>query len=761
MAPSRTVNPSSPPPQPAASASRPRPTAVLWFYALAASALLIVALRSSLPLLGTTFPGFFVLDNGILAAVYGGDWTGPRAGLPFDGGVLVAVEGEPFAGGRALLEKAAGRPPGQIIHYRVEHRGTHHEFAVPTMQLGGRAFLQTFGSYLFLASTLLLIGGIALWLRPDRLTARSLAATLGAVGGIFALALDHMAGYRWIGAYHVFEGLAPAAILHLALVFPRERLRPSARFRLLVGVTALLAVATGVEFAIFYERPPLAWRWDAGGYLLMAALGIAMIASFAESLARGRDPGERTRAALVFTGGLVGFLLPAAALFAFFLLGVDVSTIWWTPFLAVFALFLLYAIVRHDLLEAERVVRVGVGYVLATAGMLIAYAVSLALLSRLVWPGAERSPIASFLLVLAVAVSFEPLRRRVQVGIDRVFYRSRVDVARVLEESSLDLVALETEAEIALYLEMLLAETLGCAWVRVELDSPGNPGSEAVLFEPVLFRSERLGAIACGVKRSGAPFSAAELDLVHGLAAQTALAVHNVRTLRDLRAAQQRLLHAERLAAVGEFAGAVAHGIRNPLAGIRAAAQVAHLRASSGELAVESLANVLAEADRLDHRIRSLLDFSRPYQLRLGRVDVGELLATVCRSLADRAAAQGVAIERAGATARIEADADYLDEALLELGLNALRAMPEGGTLGIECESAQDHVIVDVVDTGAGVPEGVRDRVFDLFFTTRPEGSGVGLPTVKKIVELHGGRIALVRSDPGGRRFRIVLPRAS
>ncbi len=733
---------------------------LLWLYLLAASALMTVALRSSLPLLGTSFPGFLVLDNGILAAVYGNDWTGPRAGLPFDGGVLVAIDGEPFAGGRALLGQAASSIPGHVFHYRVIHNGALREFAVPTMRLDGRAFLQTFGSYLFIASTLLLIGGVALLIRPDRLTARSLAATLGAVGGIFALALDHMAGYRWIGAYHAFAGLAPAAILHLALVFPRERGSAVVRRRLLFGVTAFLAVGTGIKFAIFYERPELAWRWDAAGYLLMAALGIAMIASFADSLARGRDPGERTRAALVFTGGLVGFLLPAVALFAFFLLGVDVSTIWWTPFLALFALFLLYAIVRHDLLEAERVVRLGVGYVLATAGMLIAYAASLALLSRLVWPGAARSPIPSFVLVLAVAVSFEPLRRRVQVGIDRVFYRSRVDVARVLEEASSDLVALETEAEIAGYLESLLIETLGCAWARVALGADEDLVPGAALQEGVHFRKERLGAIACGVKRSGAPYSAAELDLVHGLAGQTALALHNARTLRDLRAAQERLLRTERLAAVGEFAGAVAHGIRNPLAGIRAAAQVAHMRASGGELAVESLANVLAEADRLDHRIRSLLDFSRPYQLRLQRLDLATLLATVRRSLADRAQAQGVALEVAAESVMIDGDPPYLEEALLELGFNALRAMPDGGTLGISLQRNGDTVVVEVVDTGGGVPEGVRDRVFDLFFTTRREGSGVGLPTVKKIVELHGGRIALERSDSAGSRFCIVLPSA-
>jgi len=118
-------------------------------------------------------------------------------------------------------------------------------------------------------------------------------------------------------------------------------------------------------------------------------------------------------------------------------------------------------------------------------------------------------------------------------------------------------------------------------------------------------------------------------------------------------------------------------------------------------------------------------------------------------------------LELASESAAVEADPAYLEEALLELGFNALRAMPDGGSLGIAMQVTEETVAVEVVDRGGGVPEGVRDRVFDLFFTTRREGSGVGLPTVRKIVELHGGRVALARSDSRGCVFRVVLPRAS
>jgi signal transduction histidine kinase len=730
---------------------------LLWTYALAAFALWLVSVRASLLLVDATFPGFLVLDNGILASVYARDWTGPRAGLPFDGGVVAEIDGRPFPGGRALYALAAAREPGATVAYAVARAGERRTFAVATMRFTWSDWAATFGAYLFVATTLLAIGGLALALRPDHLTARSLAATLGCVGALFALAVDHLTGYQLIRAYHVCEALAPAAILNLALVFPRERLRPAMRRRVVAAVALGLLAAAGAESWVFYDRPQLAWRWDAGIYSLMALLGLAMIASFAESLARGRDPAERTRAALVFTGGLFGFLLPAAALFAFFLLGVELPTTVWAPFLAVFALFLLYAIVRHDLLEAERVVRLGVGYALATVGMLLAYALVLSLLGRFVWAGTLRGPVASFLLVLAVAVSFEPLRQRVQKAIDRLFYRSHVDVARALEEASADLISLETERDIGAYVERLLGGELGTEWVRAGFGEDDRPPGGALLSAPVVFRSERLGFIACGAKRSGAPFSAAEMDLLAGLASQAALAVHHVRTLQALRAAQETLVRTERLAAVGQFAGAVAHGIRNPLAGIRAAAQVAHLRGTRGELALDSLSNVMSESDRLDHRIRSLLDFSRPFQLRKQTVDLGLLVESVRRSLATRGG-DGIAIRTDATHVVIDADPAYLEEALLELGNNALRAMPSGGALAIRVEIQPGAAVLRFEDTGGGVPDGARARLFDLFYTTHPDGTGIGLATVRKILELHGGEVELERSDASGSVFRVVLP---
>ena len=102
-------------------------------------------------------------------------------------------------------------------------------------------------------------------------------------------------------------------------------------------------------------------------------------------------------------------------------------------------------------------------------------------------------------------------------------------------------------------------------------------------------------------------------------------------------------------------------------------------------------------------------------------------------------------------------DPDFLEDALLELAANALRSMPDGGTLRLALAREDGGIVLRVGDSGAGVPEGVRDRLFEPFFTTRPEGTGIGLATVKKIIESHGGTIALESTGPAGSVFRIAL----
>lgn len=729
--------------------------------ALACAALAALIAADSARLVGRAFPGFLVWDNGTLVALHTADWTGPAAGLPLNGGRVVAVDGDPFAGGRELFDDVAAAGPGVVHEVRVHYEGREQTFRVAAMQFGWRDWVATFGNYLFNSLFFFAIGLVALVLRPDLAAARALATSMVLFGLLMVLAIDFVSAWRLVPLCQLVEAVTPAAFAGLALAFPAERLGAPLRRRVSAGLWLAFLGVGAANAWLFRREPELARGLTSAVYLSIAVVAFGMLASLAHALRRSPDVRERVQAAVVFAGALVAFLFPSLAVLAFFPLGWSFSFTWITSLLLFFPVSILYAIVRYDLLGAERFIRVTTGYAVASGAVLLAYAALATLLDRLVAPGAARSPASAFALLLGIAIAFDPIRRRTQRAVDRVFYRSVLDLGRVLEELGSELATLQDEGAIRAAAPTRLADALNLEWAAFA--PAGEPERDGVGHrELVAFRGETLGALLAGPKRSGAPWSAAERELARGIAAQLALALRNARSLEALREAQEALRRQERLAVIGEFAGAVAHGVRNPLAGIRAAAQMAREQASDAGLR-ETLEGLMREADRLDQRVRTLLEFSRPFEPRVRPTALAPVLRAVASALAGTATARGVALEtdEAQGLPPVAVDPDYLEEALLELGGNALRATPSGGVLAFSATAESRRVVVRVRDSGPGVPEGVRPRLFEPFFTTRADGTGMGLPTVRKVIERMGGAAVLESTGPGGTVFRLELPVAT
>jgi signal transduction histidine kinase len=718
--------------------------------------LMALVISDSSRLVNASFPGFLVWDNGTLVSFHTETWTGSRAGLPLNGGRVLEFDGRPFRGGKDLLAAVAPKPPGTEIEYRVVHRGIEQVFRVPTMRLSPVQYLQTFGNYLFNAAVCFIIAIVALALRLDRPPARALALGLLNLGLLLILAIDYLVAYRFVVACQLFEATLPATVLALTLVFPLERVEWRTRRWLLTGALAFVTTVGGVNAFFFYESPDVARQAWKLANALTAASGIGLLASLVHALLRAESVQQRLQAAVVSAGALVSFFLPALAIFAFSMLGWSFSLTWATALLFFFPLSIFYAVMRYDLLGAERFIRLSVGYALATSAVVLAYALVLVGLEQFASPETSRGPVAAFLFLVAIGITFDPLRQRAQKVVDRGFFRTNVDAGGVLEEAGAQLSTLMDEAEIATCVAELLRTSLKLEWAELARSDAPLPGT--VLAEPVLFQGEQLAVLACGPKRSGSPFSSSEREVVRGVADQAALALRSARAIQALREAQETLLRTERFAVIGEFAGAVAHGIRNPLAGIRAAAQIAFEQARDTPLA-ETLSGVLGESDRLEQRVRNLLDFSRPFEIRAREVDLIELLHNVRDTVAGQAKRQGVelSVEAREVPAQIETDPDFMEEVLLEMAGNALRAMPDGGTLRLAASLENEHLVIRISDTGAGIPEGVQSRIFELFFTTRTEGTGVGLATVRKIVSRLGGSVDLESSGPHGTTFRLEI----
>ncbi len=232
------------------------------------------------------------------------------------------------------------------------------------------------------------------------------------------------------------------------------------------------------------------------------------------------------------------------------------------------------------------------------------------------------------------------------------------------------------------------------------------------------------------------------------------------KTESALSQTQQQLFESEKLSAVGLLAASVAHDIRNILTPL-----TIELTLADQDDPVEraqSLQAMRAQVDRLSLLTQRLLALSRPAGDQRAPTDLAALTERIAALLAPQAALEGVtlAVSRPHVAPCVVADAVQLEQVLVNLALNAIQAMREtdGGSLSLRVSRARGGACLCVADTGPGISPAVRRHLFDPFFTTRPDGAGLGLFSCRRIVEAHGGRIT-VRSAPGrGTSVRVRLP---
>jgi two-component system sensor histidine kinase HydH len=240
--------------------------------------------------------------------------------------------------------------------------------------------------------------------------------------------------------------------------------------------------------------------------------------------------------------------------------------------------------------------------------------------------------------------------------------------------------------------------------------------------------------------------------------------VGNILILRDLgevRRLQEEIHRKEKLAAIGSLAAGVAHEIRNPLSSIKGLASYFGNKFDEGSEDKQAAEVMSQEVDRLNRVISELLDFARPTELRLKPCDINEVIDHSVRLVQQDSKAKNVEIHWSGSEKLppVLLDADRFSQSLLNLYLNAIQAMDEGGVLSVRSTlGTNNHVQVEVADTGKGITPSDLDKIFDPYFTTKSAGTGLGLAIVHKIVEAHHGQIK-VKSTPGqGAAFIITIP---
>ena len=230
----------------------------------------------------------------------------------------------------------------------------------------------------------------------------------------------------------------------------------------------------------------------------------------------------------------------------------------------------------------------------------------------------------------------------------------------------------------------------------------------------------------------------------------------------------------DRLAALGEMAAAIAHEVKNPLAGIEVMAGLLKRQLAGNEDALSILTDIIKEAKMANAIVIEVLDFVRPIRLQVEHIAIGDVLRDAI-AMADAHPRRGgvdVTMRLADDLPYLQGDPHQLRQIFTNLLTNAFEALDGDGAVSIEVSqiAAEDEVAigsgvravpmiqVDVADNGPGVTPEVLDKMFSPFFTTKPQGSGLGLAIVRKIVDAHDGRIDVSPRPEGGVRFRVTLP---
>jgi len=475
--------------------------------------------------------------------------------------------------------------------------------------------------------------------------------------------------------------------------------------------------------------------------------------------------------------------------------------------------FFAIALIKYRLLDIHLLIRGGILYSSVSGLILAIYVLVIKNIGEAISQQAYgKSLLVESVLILALVFLLRPFQKKIEDWIDRFFYMERVHFRTKLSEFGrqlTELVDLNGVAQMTVHFvtqtfhvdpvaffflknegneylaisgnvmkeEMRYSsqhpfvkrmESIGRAVDLEHLREYGGDVEEIdgliekgwAVVAPIFLKERLLGFILLGRKLSQKDYTVEELELLEAFLNQAALAISRVLIYRDMSLKDKQIMQAEKMAAIGELAAGIAHEIRNPLGIITGSAETVR-KHGDPKIRDEMTNYILEESKRINGLISTFLDFAKPKEPRLVSCDLREVLEKTLFLLSPQARTLGVAIDREIPLNPLWVliDPDQIRQAFMNLGVNALEAMPNGGILRIAVsENGKDKVFVRFSDTGKGIPKEMQTKVFDPFFTTKEGGTGLGLSIAHRIITQHGGSITLEEGEDKGSTFMIVLP---
>ena len=303
--------------------------------------------------------------------------------------------------------------------------------------------------------------------------------------------------------------------------------------------------------------------------------------------------------------------------------------------------------------------------------------------------------------------------------------------------------------------------------------------AQELVVAPLVIPGTHLGVVVVDNKFSGRPISEQDVQLLSVVANQTAAALSHIRLIRKLEEfqsileekvreavaekerAQGELIRHAKLATVGEMAVTIAHEIRNPLTAVRGFAQRLHRKQDDPETIKAYSQIIMQEVDRLNHVLGDTLDFTRNVDALFGPVNLNEIVENAVQLMQERFGRSSILCETSldPQMPVCHYDGPQLSQVLINLMKNGAEAMHEGGVLQINTRVQEESCILEVADTGCGIPQKNVEHIFEAFYTTKSRGTGLGLAFAKRVIEEHDGQIEAESEIGTGTTFRIVLPK--
>jgi len=523
---------------------------------------------------------------------------------------------------------------------------------------------------------------------------------------------------------------------------------------------------------------------------------------------------ERTRYSYVIAGIVIMFIgattdyLPALGI-SMYPLGIIGNIL--------FCLLATVAMLRYGLLEIKVVLRRAAAYSLVSIFIFGIFGGLIFLLGSVF--DLLRSPIAYIIgaiIVFAMVVVFQPVLTRIQRVVDRWFFGERYDHLQALERFTKETKDIMDLKQLSSSLLSMIARGMQSGGVYLLLPSPKtgdfviysyygqkNTGklsfpanslltltmkqrdglvdssdmdvlpslssispserqtlgrNQIELLIPLKTKERLTGMLLFSNKSSGEPYSTEDRRLLETVSNQAAISIENARLYEELK---EQLIRSSKLASLGELAANVAHEVNNSLQSVINFGTILYQDMKDDDLRKDDAKAIETEALRARNIVETLLGIARKERTTKEAIDINDMLRSVVTLARLRAKTENITIieNYSRQSPLVMGSAEQLRQVFLNLFTNAADAIPEGGKIEVETGLQNKHIVVTIADTGVGIPSQAVSKIFDPLFTTKSNGTGLGLTVSMSIIQDHGGTIAVDSVENQGTKFTITLPK--